>query len=50
VSIIATEGSRSESGTLIGVGRGYEDYEFLGYTDKELEELLSEGGTSEEDA
>jgi hypothetical protein len=30
--------------------RGEANYELLRYTDKELEKLLGEGGTSDEDA
>ena len=31
------------------LNRGEADYELPGFTDKELEELLGEGGTSDED-
>ena len=36
--------------TVKFLDRGEADYEPPGYTDKELEELLGEGGTSDEDA
>ena len=35
--------------TVKFLDRGEADYEPPGYTDKELEELLGEGGTSDED-